>query len=953
MPNRTNRNRRRRTQAAAFFTFAVAAAPLALLSPAVTRPARAQQTAPAAAERAAPFDFYVHKPYRASVPRPSDVLGYEPGDRHSTFRDQERYLLALATAAPDRVRVEEYGTSIEGRPLRLFIVSSPANIARLDAIRGDIAKLADPRTLGASEADAVIARTPTITWINECIHGSETASFETAMWTLYTLAASDAPDVADALQNSVVIVNPVFNPDGHERFVVYNNSVAVGSPEGAAFEKQTPWAVAGRYNHYRFDMNRDKLAQSQPELRQETRAFLRWRPQVFADQHGQPETYFFPPNSNPTNKAVDIARVAKWTDVFGRANGAAFDARGWQYVTRETFDLFYPGYLDSFTTLTGSIGMTYETDGGGSLARRRDDGTISTLRDGTARHFVTGMATIEAAAQNRAALLRDFYAFRKGAIEAGRTGDLRRVIIAPGTDPARADELASLLLRIGVEVRRATAPFTTKNAHAYLPATGKAAKNAGSRTFPAGSLVIEMAQPDGHLARAFLEPDAPFDRAFVREQLARRERNDRANDAEPKEDYDFYDTTAWSLPYTFDADAAYTSDTAPVASEPLALGADGVALAASFAGGAGGVSGAANATAFLFPFDRDAAALVAVRLENEGFRVAVAQKPLRADGRMWPRGTFVVRANRNAPNVRARLDTLARAMNVSVTAVRSGYSDDAPVGLGSASLVSLAAPRVAVVAGDNVDITSYGATWYVLDNAHIPFTSLSTSRLRAPDLYRYNVVIFPDGFGYASALGKDGLAGLKAWIGQGGVAIGLGGGGTWMTAKDADISSASPVGADASADKPAGASADDKAAKPKKAARPTYLPGAIFQARINSEHFLGYGYPGGKIAVPLSGSTFLKKSDRGANAVTFGVGPSRLSGWTWPGNTEDLLANTAYVVDEPLGAGHAIIFLEDPNFRALWPGLRRLFLSAILFGPSPSASGPSGAAANSEARQQE
>jgi hypothetical protein len=106
-----------------------------------------------------------------------------------------------------------------------------------------------------------------------------------------------------ALRDSVVLLNPVFNPDGHERFVVYYNSVAVGSPESFAFEKEQPWAVSGRSNHYRFDLNRDKIAQSQAETRHETREYLRWNPQVFVDQHGQPEVYFFPPNAcRPTSK---------------------------------------------------------------------------------------------------------------------------------------------------------------------------------------------------------------------------------------------------------------------------------------------------------------------------------------------------------------------------------------------------------------------------------------------------------------------------------------------------------------------------------------------------------------------------------------------------------------------------------------------------------------------------
>src|SRR5262249_16870179 len=89
-----------------------------------------------------------------------------------------------------------------------------------------------------------------------------------------------------------------------------------------------------------------------------------------------------------------------------------------------------------------------------------------------------------------------------------------------------------------------------------------------------------------------------------------------------------------------------------------------------------------------------------------------------------------------------------------------------------------------------------------------------------------------------------------------------------------------------------------------------------------------------EIAAPLGGTTFLKQSTKGSNPVTFGKSPLKLSGFIWPGNTEELLSNTAYVVDEPIGAGHAILFLSDPTFRAMWPGMRKMFLSAVLFGPA-------------------
>ena len=873
------------------------------------------------------YDFYSHGPYRAGIPKPSAILGYEAGDTHTTFRDQERVLFAIANAAKDRVKIVDYGKSVEGRPLRLAIVSAPENLAKLEAIRAAIGKLADPRKLtGSAESDKIIQNTPCLTWINHCVHGNETASFETVMWTLYTLAASEAPDIKEALQKSVVILNPIFNPDGHERFVVYFNSVALGHPDYWAYEQGTPWAMAGRFNHYRFDMNRDKLAMSQPEIRQETAAYLRWFPQVFADEHGQVENYFFPPNSQSINRQAGRERIEKWTDILGRGNAAAFDKFGWQYMTRESYDFFAQGYLDTFASLSGAIGMTYETDGGGDLAHRRDDDTVTTLRDGAARHLEASLATIRTAARNREALLRDFLAYRRGAIEAGKTDKMKRIVLLPGSDPGRASELAALLRRAGVEVQEARTPFRSASAHAYLSKAGEGAK---AQEFPAGALIVDLAQPQGWLARAYLEPDPDFEPEFLRAQQEKRARNEKKNENESKEGYDFYDFTAWSLPFAYDLEAYWLEDRPDVDVRPLEPDAqDKVALQTL----TGGIRGGKPAVAYAFRYDRDAAAFLALRLLQEDFILHAAIRPVRADGKDWPRGTIIARVSRNPESLPARLETLARELGVEVYAIKSNYSDTSPFGINTSAVVSLKKPNIAVIADDNVFQTSFGAVWYLFERqAGLRFTPVRLNRLNADTLARFNVIVMPDGYNYAGTLGKGRIDSLKEWISQGGTLVGLSGGGLWFTDKEVGLSTATAVGSDARPDeKPM----EPKPGEKSMPGKPIDLPGAIFRATVDPTHFLGFGYEKGEIAVPLSGSTFLKPSAKGSNVVSFGKGPSRLSGFIWPDNTEELLANTAYVIDEPLGRGHAILYLSDPTFRALFAGQRRLFLSSILFGPS-------------------
>src|SRR5688500_8386540 len=400
------------------------------------------------------FSFYDRGPYRTTVPRPETVLGYPIGEMNTQYAAQERALLAIADAAKDRVRVEEFGSSYERRTMRLFIVSSPENIARLDGIRADLGRLAATRCANAGELEQIVALTPPVVFLSHSVHGNESPGFESAIQTLYQLAASDEPATLNALRNTIVVINPSSNPDGHERFTVWYNSINVRHPDPNAIEHDEPWSVQGRFNHYRFDMNRDVMASTQREVQGIMRAMLRWHPMVAADLHGVTERFFFPPVAKAINANFGDL-FAKWMEILGRANATAFDKYGWMYYSRDIFDFYAVLYWDTWPSLMDADGMTFENYGGGcrGIIWRGDDGTLFALRDGIAKHWVASMATIEQTAARREERVRDFLRFRQSAIADGRTGTMKRVVFLPGRDPGRAAELVSALLRAGIEVR--------------------------------------------------------------------------------------------------------------------------------------------------------------------------------------------------------------------------------------------------------------------------------------------------------------------------------------------------------------------------------------------------------------------------------------------------------------------------------------------------------------------
>ncbi|MGH9361234.1 MAG: M14 family zinc carboxypeptidase, partial [Thermoanaerobaculia bacterium] len=326
------------------------------------------QAPPAAPPLVAPLSGGQELPLPApavAVPSPAELLGYPLGTR---FTHWDRIVEALAAIdrASDRVTMWEYGRTYEGRPLQLLAISTPANLARLEAIRQERLRLADPQALAAEERERLLRELPVVVWLAYGVHGNESSSAEAAMATAWVLASAGG-ETAELLRDAVVLIDPLSNPDGRERYV-HAYEQRAGSrpnPDPAAAEHFEPWP-GGRQNHYLLDLNRDWAWASQQETRHRIAAYRQWEPQVYVDFHemGSESTYFFPPTAEPIHPRIDRALVS-WLDTFGRANAQAFEQQGWIYYTGENFDLFYPGYGDSYPSLRGAVGMTYEMAGGG------------------------------------------------------------------------------------------------------------------------------------------------------------------------------------------------------------------------------------------------------------------------------------------------------------------------------------------------------------------------------------------------------------------------------------------------------------------------------------------------------------------------------------------------------------------------------------------------------------
>jgi hypothetical protein len=889
------------------------------------------------------FDFYATGVYRDGVPRPEDVLGYPIGSWHTTYGRMERYLDALSAAAEDRVRVFDYGKSVEQQTMYLVVVSSEENIAHLDEIRDKLQRLANPRRTAPSEVAAIIAATPIVVWLNAANDGNETAAFEAAMQVAYQLAAGEDERTRLLRDSAITIINLAHNPESHERHVAWYNAFVSGDPDPAALEHRAPWGMSTNNNHYQFDLNRDALGLTQTETRAVAAELQRWRPQVFVDLHGQTTQFFFPPAAMPVMPLYPPS-LKEWLDVFGRGNAAAFDQFGWSYYTRDRFDLFYPGYWDTYPALHGATGMTYETDGGGGkgVRWRRDDGTVLTFADGIAHHFVASLATVETAARNRTARLGSYYEYFQLALQQAGGSQIRTVIFVSESNPSRAARLAVTLLRHGIQVgrpgRRVRAAVTS-----YLSGEQR------QLDVPQAAYVVDLAQPNGRLAATLLAPDIPLTDEYAAQELTRFARNARRSPDE-QERYTFYDVTAWNLLLASGVNGYWSKQALDLETAPLALAEEMVKAPGGWESEhlamEGGVTGRARSAYVWTSGDRGSYRVLA-RLLDEGFNVAVAARAIVVDGRAYPRGTLVARVGRNREELHQRIDVLAREAGISVTPAQSAFPDRGQAGTGSEDTRSIKPPRVAVLAGDGVRITSYGHLWFELERRiGYPFTALRTTDFRRASLGQFDVLVIPDG-SFERTIGERGTEKLKAWVERGGTLVAYGSGADFVMDNDLGTSHAEPDTTRLPADTisailrtidaaaPAGSVVPPLPSPDARPNLPQRVPGSFLRGRIDRTHWLTIGHEGDEVPL-LMRSLPLRASRSGANPVVFASGDRLvIAGFSWPDNTVRTYAGQPYATVDTVGEGRVILFAEDPLYRGIYDAGANLLLNAIFFGAPP------------------
>lgn len=859
------------------------------------------------------FEFWPNAEYDPSIPSIEDVLGYSPGEKITWHRDAIKYFEALAEAVPDRVVIQEYARSWQNRELIYVAISTAENIAKLDAVKQGMQNLADPRSTNDATAANIIADQPAITWLSYGVHGNEISSTDASMLTAYHLLASTSDSrVAEIMQNSVVIIDPMQNPDGRDRFIHQFMTAEGLTPDSDrnSAEHDEPWP-GGRTNHYLFDMNRDWFIQTQPETQGRTKAMLEWYPVAYVDAHemGSDGTYFFAPEAVPYNPHLAADQTAS-LQLFGRNNARWFDEFGIDYFTREVYDAFYPGYGASWPSYFGSVAMTYEQASTRGLVFRQYDGNEVHYRETVRNHFVTSLATAETVSTNREKLLNDFYNYRATAIEEGEDESIRAYILPTQSDQAAVNKLAGLLSRQDVEVNRALSRFS-----------------ACGESYEAGSYVVRTDQPSKRFIRTLMDLDVPMAEDFLAEQESRRADN------LPDQ---IYDVTGWSLPLMFNIESA-TCNRVPSGDFELA-GTDLVQP--------GLVSGGEASVAYIVPWGEATAVRFLAHALQSGLTVKSNDKAFTNIGNEYPAGSLILDVADNPENLFAKVSEIAEQTGARVVSVSDSWVTDGP-SFGSANVVRHNEIKVAMAWDEPTASYSAGNTRFVIERQFdYPVTPIRVDRLRSANLNRYQVLILPvmNGAGYKAALGSRGIENIKTWVRQGGVLISLGNATRFLADPDVDMLAVRRERAVVELeDIPEGLS-DDPTVEGQYLTEleaydeqvialednPYSVSGVLVRADVHPEHWLSAGVAP-ELNVLVRGSdiyTPIRIND-GINVARF-QGPDELlsSGYLWEENRKQL-AYKPFVISQPSGAGEVIAFTQDPTVRAYLDGLNVILMNAI------------------------
>lgn len=856
-----------------------------------------------------------------SAPSPEQFFGFKMG-AEKELADWQRitaYLRALDRLS-DRLLVQDAGTTTMGRPYLLAVLSTPDTVANLRTSQEMQKKLADPRRTSQEEADRIARDGKAVVLVGMNVHSNEIGGSQAANDLIYRLATENSAWVDNILKNVIVVIIPSENPDGQQRLVDhYRQNLDTPFADSPLPELFHPYV-----GH---DNNRDSYMQTQVETQILNRiTYKEWLPEVYLDVHQMSSTrarIFVPPFKDPPNPNVD---PLVWSEVgmLGQAMAAKLNEAGKTGVMwGEQYTGFWEGANNTNPWWHNMVALLTETASSrlattvlqdtarpgiraatheplevdvthlpapGVLPAPADTqyrmnyprpwlGGAWSPRDVVEYEALSTYGLLEAVANNREMLKRNFYLMNKRTIEEFRNGrPYAFVIPSEQRDPVAAAKLLSLIQAEAGEVDRAEAPFV-----------------ADGRQFPAGSYVVVLAQPFGRWVKDLLEPQVYPD---TRPPNA------------TSDDYP-YDVTAWSLGMLMGVDTVQID--APF-DATLKL------MTSNIEAPAGAVTG--DGDTFIIAHEMNSSMVAMNRLLKAGAELEWALDDRTIDGRTYQPGAIIVR---NA--ARQLLDAIARDLKLNVQAVTRAPSRN--------RTLAIRAPRVAVFEPWGGAIDS-GWTRWLFEQHELPFTQIRNADVLAPNLQsRFDVIVFPEmapsdilnGLQarnvrpeHRGGIGQAGVGKLRRFVEAGGTIVTLGNSAQFAL-QQLDLPVRNVVrnlGTDA-----------------------FFCPGSILRVQVDTRHPVGFGMPEDTDIMFFNNLALAPSSTPPDTVPTSIAGyprePLLRSGWLVG---ENRLQGASASMEVALGGGRVIMHAFRVQHRGQTWGTFKLLFNSIYYGPAVAAPAP-------------
>lgn len=799
------------------------------------------------------------------IPTPEVFLGYPIGSHH-TRHDKIVEYFRLLDQLSDRFVVEEIGQTIGHRVQVVAKITSPANHARLEEIR-------KKNLENATDIPLVIQ-------LGYNVHGNEPSSSEAAMLTAYYLAASEDEETMKWMNDLVILLDPVYNPDGRDRHTHWANMHKGTPPVSDPLDREHTEAwPGGRTNHYWFDLNRDWFLGVHPESQNRIRFFHQWRPYLMTDHHemGTGSTFYFDPGKYTSNNPIvppyiyDVVHP-KFAEYFSKG----MNSIGSLYFTEEAYDKLYPGYGSSYVNFYGGIGFLFEQ--ASSRGHVQETTTIPITFGFTIRNqFTASLATLRGAAGEKEMLRKLRQNFFSSAMAQAKASPIKGYVFGEPMDASRTNAFINLLLMHQVEVYELGQSVT-----------------ANGKTFEKSkAYVVPTEQTNYIMVRSAFEKDITY------------------------RDSTFYDASTWSLVHAFNMPhselrGAFTKGNR-VSAAPVKVPAPVTK----------------SEYAYLADITDYQAHRAIYQLQQSGVIVRSSFKPFSASAggveRAYQRGALVIPVQQqklDADKVFEAVKKASVSTGVDFYAVDGGLTAKG-IDLGSGSVRTVPTPKVLMPIGNGVTAAEAGEAWHVLDQRlGMPITKVDLSNFGRVNLNNYNVLLMVGG-NYPSD--KPTVDKIKAWVQGGGTLITLKTASEWAIRQGIVKEKLVPMDTVKNAKR-----VDFEWAADIEGAR--QIGGSIFQVDLDVTNPIGFGFTDRKVSIYRNGRTYLQPSkSRYSTIAQYGANPL-IGGYIHKAELKKV-ANSAAIVLSPEGQGRVILFSDNPNFRGTWYGTNKLFFNALFFGP--------------------